>query len=168
VSLYGSLLSPELNFHLACLKSENFFVLLFSSAYALLFAQAFSFHNDRKYPRGARRARALRRRACLARALRRRIHFPLSTLFSFVCGLFAPVAKLNSHFFNTMRALSQKMLGVPTTGRRNLPFALRVSSFAFRVSSSDVQTFRRLDVQTRPLWIRREAISERLPPEAAG
>jgi hypothetical protein len=57
VSLYGSLLSPELNFHLACLKSENFFRPLFSSPYAFRFGQALSFHNDPKYPRGTCLAR---------------------------------------------------------------------------------------------------------------
>jgi hypothetical protein len=69
VSLYGSLLSLELNFHSACLKRENFFALLFSSAYAFLFAQPLSFDIDPKYPRGA----------CRARALRRRVHHPLLT-----------------------------------------------------------------------------------------
>jgi hypothetical protein len=97
-----------------------------------------------------------------------RFHFPLSSLFSIICGLFGPVAKLNCFLFKKMQTLCAEHRGwhafqwhrhsclcsdegkspdrrdrCRTTHQR---FQGRVSSFAFRVSY--IPTFRRSDVQT--------------------
>jgi hypothetical protein len=178
VSLYSSLLSPELNFHPARLKSENFFRLFFSSAYAFHFGQLLSFQIDPNTPRGCLPLFAIPTDSPLPTA-----HYPLSAFFSAVCRLFVPVAKLNSRVFKRMRTLSQKMPGWPTTGdcrpSRINAIGRRASSFVFRVSIfvlRDVQmrslhpewgygTFGRSDVQTfrRKTFRRRKEVHR--PPQ---
>jgi deoxyguanosine kinase len=149
VSLYGSLLSPELNFHPARLKSENFFAPFFSSAYAFLFGQLLSFHNDTKYPGVTPPPRvssfAFRVSTLSSRHSSLAIcHCPFA-LFSAVCGLFAPVAKFKPRIFNRMRTLSRKLPGWVNnwtikvshprrSAQSAAPFALPVSILEFGAS----------------------------------
>jgi hypothetical protein len=196
VSLYGSLLPPELNLHpvghLNCpsflfnnfqtpssrrvfpglpfhqvtnpsTSTVDFYPPFFSSTYKSLSPQLPSFQIYTKPPGWPT--------APPRQSLARRVRYPLSTLFSVVCELFAAVAKLNFFLFSKIQTLSAKCRGygisplswrtpgwpASTVAQALLPVLRRIStssrqdhgrktrrsvpSFEFRFSSSSLRRY---------------------------